>query len=233
MMPRNDLGGHIIFRTVNRSPTWTPDFAISPVPSSMTANPPNAKAMRDFGSATRVFTTTPSRLANTMSIGKRIPNVCTALLGAMTSAVPGGNPSRPRRPRFRLAESNAPSRRLATGRSRPSATRAHSSSERLRAAGAAEENVGGRSQRAQFTVRIVMKAFRTKADRGKGCPCSPFGSRRFLEPFSSSWSSRSSENRSCLGLAAPPRSGARASCSSRLASCSDTPTRMHSGALRQ
>ena len=48
------------------------------------------------------------------SIAKRMKKVCTALLGAITSAVPSGSPSRPRRPRRRVSESSAGSTRCAT-----------------------------------------------------------------------------------------------------------------------
>jgi len=48
--------------------------------------------------------TRPSRAAKITSMEKRMPNVCTALQGAMTSAVPGGSPSRPSSPRRRASE---------------------------------------------------------------------------------------------------------------------------------
>ena len=49
-------------------------------------------------------------------MSNRIENVWIRFVGAITSACPRGNEARPRRPRFRDAESSAASTTLATGR---------------------------------------------------------------------------------------------------------------------
>ena len=55
----------------------------------------------------RLFTTRPSRVTTMMSMGNRIPNVCTAVVGAMINAWPLSNRSRLSNPIRRLRESNA------------------------------------------------------------------------------------------------------------------------------
>ena len=79
----------------------------SPAAISIAANAPHAAAMRRARTSRAIFITRPSRAAKITSMEKRMPNVCTALHGAMTSAVPGASPSRPSSPRRRASESPA------------------------------------------------------------------------------------------------------------------------------
>ena len=98
------------------SPGRVCEVARAPARISTTAKPRQDPTIRRPGTFSAARTTLPSREAMRMSIGNRMKNVWTMLLGAMMRAWPGGNPSRPSRPRLREAESKAGSSLSATTR---------------------------------------------------------------------------------------------------------------------
>ena len=100
--------------TETKSPGRSPRRVAQPAANSTTAKARSAIARRRAGTECRTFSTRPARVTNTISIGKRMKNVCTAFVG-MTIPVVSASASRPRSPLRRAAESIAISRSETTG----------------------------------------------------------------------------------------------------------------------
>ena len=129
-----------------RSPARVCEAARAPERISTTAKPRQDPTIRRPGTFSAARTTRPSREAMRMSIGNRMKNVWTMLLGAMMRAWPGGSPSRPSRPRLREAESKAGSSFSATTRPVRSFRRTS----------------GGASRRVRARRKCDLRAYRTR-----------------------------------------------------------------------
>jgi hypothetical protein len=124
MRLRSALSEDSYGRTVSTSPATSPTRRARPAANSTTAKARSATATRRAGTLLQIFTTRPARVTNTISIEKRMKNVCTAFVGAITIPVVSSSPSRPRRPLRRLTESTAISSVVTTGSPVRSFTRA-------------------------------------------------------------------------------------------------------------
>jgi hypothetical protein len=128
------------------SPARVCEAARAPERISTTAKPRQDPTIRRPGTFSAARTTRPSREAMRMSIGNRMKNVWTMLLGAMMRAWPGGSPSRPSRPRLREAESKAGSSFSAT----------------IRPVRSFRRTSGGASRRVRARRKCDLRAYRTR-----------------------------------------------------------------------